>query len=105
MRAIVIAMAFVGPLVCVGMPAYAASLQACEQTVEYTVQPPGADVPEALRGFSGIWIGKMDTGLCIATVVQSIKPDRQPGGGVHGDQRQCATGNFNTIACDGSREL
>lgn len=75
MRAFIVAMAIAGPLLGAGMAAHAASLQACEQTVEYTIQPPGTDVPETLRGFSGVWIGKMDTGLCIATIVNSISPD------------------------------
>lgn len=62
-------------LCAVPLHAFGDTLTACEQSIDYTVQAPGADVPEAMRSFSGVWIGKMNTGLCIAVIVQNIKPD------------------------------
>jgi hypothetical protein len=56
------------------LPASAATLNACEQSVEYGIAAPGPDVPEPMRAFSGVWVGKMDTGLCVALIVRNIKP-------------------------------
>lgn len=55
--------------------AHAETLAACEQSIEYKVQAPGAQVPANLQGFSGVWTGKWDSGLCSALVVEGIEPD------------------------------
>ncbi len=44
----------------------------CDLPVAYTVQPPPYGVPEALRAYSGTWIGKWDFGMCAAVVFESI---------------------------------
>lgn len=51
------------------------TLKECEQTVEYDLESPTANVPEGIRAFSGVWLGKWDFGLCSALVVESVKPD------------------------------
>ncbi len=55
--------------------ASAETLAACDQSIEYRIQPPDPQVPENMRAFSGVWIGKWDSGLCSALVVESITPD------------------------------
>lgn len=50
--------------------AHAETLSACEQTVEYKLQPPNSPTAST---FSGVWVGKWDTGLCGAVVVESIE--------------------------------
>jgi len=54
----------------------------CGQKVDYTVQPPGPDVPAALRAFSGIWVGDAgsvvevyDGRFCVGLIVEQVNPD------------------------------
>ena len=55
--------------------AYADTLKACGLTLEYKAEPPGPDVPAAMRAFSGVWVGAFDYGMCIGMVVESIRPN------------------------------
>lgn len=55
--------------------AHADTLEACGLTLEYKVEPPGPDVPAAMRDFSGVWVGAFDYGMCIGMVVESIRPN------------------------------
>jgi hypothetical protein len=55
--------------------AHADTLKACGLTLEYKVEPPGPDVPAAMRDFSGVWVGAFDYGMCIGMVVESIRPN------------------------------
>lgn len=48
------------------------TLNACEHSLPYTLQTPAADVPAPTNGFSGVWVGKWDVGLCAALAVESI---------------------------------
>lgn len=54
------------------LPCQAETLAACDQSLEYKIQPP---VGGTGAGFSGVWVGKWDTGLCGALVVESIEPN------------------------------
>lgn len=54
--------------------AMAETVKVCDQTVAYTISPPGSDVPANMRGFSGVWIGNLDL-MCYGVIVESIKPD------------------------------
>jgi hypothetical protein len=56
--------------------AYAESITACEQTVNYTVIPPATDVAEPAHAFSGVWIGNWGGGqLCHVLIVEDVKKD------------------------------
>jgi hypothetical protein len=58
-----------------GVAASAETLAVCEQSIEYRVEAPGPQVPQSMRAFSGVWVGKWDSGLCGALVVESLQAD------------------------------
>lgn len=47
--------------------AQAETLSACDQKIDYKIQSAKGD-------FGGAWVGKWDTGLCGAIIVESIDP-------------------------------
>ena len=51
------------------------ALKVCEQTIDYAIVPPAANMAENLRAFSGVWVGKWDIGLCSAIIVENVQPD------------------------------
>ena len=51
------------------------TLSVCGHSVEYKVDLPAADVPANWRGFSGVWVGNSDFGMCLGLIVESIKSD------------------------------
>jgi hypothetical protein len=59
----------------------------CGQRVEYTITPPAADTPAAVRGFSGVWEGETwvptnngtEVSMCIGFVIERIAPDASVG--------------------------
>lgn len=48
------------------------TLNACEHSLPYAIETPMSDVPEAVKAFSGVWVGKWDGGLCAALAIESI---------------------------------
>ena len=56
-------------------PARAEILDICEQKISYTIEPMDAQVPEALRAFSGIWVGNWESRICSALVVEAVAAD------------------------------
>jgi hypothetical protein len=63
----------------VSAAASAEPLAVCEQSLEYHVEAPGPQVQANMRAFSGVWVGKWDSGLCGALVVESVQPDGTAG--------------------------
>jgi hypothetical protein len=55
--------------------AAAESMSACEQTIQYTVAAPAADVPANIAAFSGVWVGDWSKQLCGVLIVESIAKD------------------------------
>lgn len=55
------------------IPRNTASL--CGVPIAYNVYPPAAEVPQNIRAFSGVWIGKWDYGMCSALIVESVRAD------------------------------
>jgi hypothetical protein len=55
--------------------ASAETIAACEQTIQYNVIAPQADVPDAARAFSGVWTGTWGNQLCHVLVVEEIAKD------------------------------
>ncbi|MCX7365870.1 MAG: hypothetical protein NTV97_29190 [Alphaproteobacteria bacterium] len=49
----------------------ARTLRACEQALEYRLQPPGNSTPASLRPFSGIWVGNLGM-MCAAAIFESV---------------------------------
>ena len=49
----------------------AKTLRACEQALEYRLQPPGNSTPASLRPFSGIWVGNLGV-MCAAAIFESV---------------------------------
>lgn len=49
----------------------ARTLRACEQTLEYRLQPPGNSAPASLRAFSGIWVGNLGM-MCAAAIFENV---------------------------------
>lgn len=49
----------------------ARALQACEQTLEYRLQPPGNSAPAGLRPFSGVWLGNLGL-MCAAVIFERV---------------------------------
>lgn len=53
----------------------AVTLQACEQKLEYRIQPPGSAAPAKLRPFSGVWLGNLGM-MCAAVIFERVdNPD------------------------------
>ena len=46
-------------------------LQACEQTLEFRLLPPGSAAPAALRPFSGVWLGNLGL-MCAAVIFERV---------------------------------
>jgi len=55
--------------------AAAQTLTACDQSVNYKLQPADPQVPAGFQAFLGVWVGSWDFGLCGAFVVESVTPD------------------------------
>ncbi len=55
------------------MPQNTTSL--CGVPVAYSVYPPAPGVPQNVRAFSGVWVGKWDYGMCSALIVESVRAD------------------------------
>lgn len=53
------------------MPRETATL--CGVPLAYNLTAPGANVPEKIRAFSGVWTGKWDDGLCSALIVEGVQ--------------------------------
>lgn len=59
----------------------------CGQRVEYTISPPAADTPAAVRAFPGVWEGETwvptnngtEVSMCIGFVIERIAPDASVG--------------------------
>ncbi|MBN9088767.1 MAG: hypothetical protein J0J01_17825 [Reyranella sp.] len=58
-----------------GPTANAQSIAACEQTIQYNLIAPQADVPEALRAFSGVWTGVWNRQLCHVLIVEQVSKE------------------------------
>lgn len=53
----------------------AMTLQACEQKLEYRIQPPGSAAPAKLRPFSGVWLGSLGM-MCAVVIFERVdNPD------------------------------
>ena len=78
----------------------------CGQRVEYTVTPPAADAPAAVRGFSGVWEGETwipgtngsELAMCIGFVIERIAPDAGVGAEYVWGNRIRSFGNGNSFA-------
>ena len=55
--------------------AQAQTIKGCEQTIQYNLVPPAADVPAAFSAFSGAWLGNWSGKLCSALIVEQIDKD------------------------------
>jgi hypothetical protein len=51
------------------------TLNECGQSINYSIEPPGPEVPGNVGAFSGIWIGKWEPGPCSAIIVEAVHPD------------------------------
>lgn len=58
-----------------GTTAQTATLEACELSVGYQLRPPGQDVPESVRAFSGVWVGYWNNQICTALIVEEVSSD------------------------------
>jgi hypothetical protein len=51
------------------------TLQLCGHSVDFAIEPPSPQVPENVRAFSGVWIGRNQHGRCIAMIFESVQAD------------------------------
>jgi hypothetical protein len=74
LRAVAIGAAFTS-LCSIGSRANAQAIQACEQSIQYSVTPPSGDVPKEVSVFSGVWVGNWANQLCSVLVVEKVDKD------------------------------
>lgn len=55
--------------------ASAQAISACQQSVQYNLAPPAADVPAEFRAFSGVWSGSWGNQLCSVLIVEDVAKD------------------------------
>jgi hypothetical protein len=49
----------------------AGTLEACDQTISYSIEAPGAAVPANLKAFSGVWLGNLAL-MCAGVVFERV---------------------------------
>jgi len=74
-RSILLGISAFALLSCFASRGDARAISVCEQTIEYHLFPPVADVPPAIRPFSGVWVGEWDQQQCIVLIVEEIAKD------------------------------
>lgn len=53
----------------------ASTITACDQSVSATIQPTPANLPQNAAIFSGAWIGRLSTALCVGFIAEKIAAD------------------------------